>query len=271
MLSIIIGIGTVTATVSEFNVTPTEPVKGDVVHIEGSASPSEDVIVKITFGKTVSVESGEFVYRLYDVVIPSGPNRFTVTATNCEHLDVSVHKLIWITKGNDGSGGTATVSQSNVPAGTYDIRIKGQATDGASSSSLTIVAQSTLTADSSGKFSYEYDTSSVPPGVFTLDVGGVTKTLVLRQESEPSSNFIPAPEPQTEEEIIKNETSPETTSYTTSEDAGGESNNTDITESTQNNMSTDNTEMSGGAPGFEAILAIGALLSVLYLAGRRRN
>ncbi|MHC1625387.1 MAG: PGF-pre-PGF domain-containing protein [Methermicoccaceae archaeon] len=30
-------------------------------------------------------------------------------------------------------------------------------------------------------------------------------------------------------------------------------------------------EEEGGAPGFEAILAIGALLSVLYLAGRRRN
>ena len=167
------------ASVNTFDIHPSHPYQGDMVVIEGYADPNEDVPITVIFKLRVPVEGGKCEYYLYDVNIPTSNNRFTVSATNCEKLDVSVKILIWLTKSSEGSGGTATVSQSHVPPGTYDVRIKGDAVEGASYSDLTITAWTSLEADSSGYFTYSYNTKPIPPGTFELRVGGMTRTVTL--------------------------------------------------------------------------------------------
>lgn len=185
---LLIGLGSVSAKVIDFNIKPKNPVKGNVVTICGTASPDEDVKIDISFEKVVPVQNGEYVFSVNRIKIPNGKNRFSVTAYGCDNLKVSVKMFfIWVTLSSEASNGVATVSQSNVPPGTYDVVIHGKSRR--SSVKLRIMATSYVRADKNGKFSYSYDTSSIPPGEFVISVGGLTKTITLAEAtSHPSES-----------------------------------------------------------------------------------
>ena len=119
------------ADVSEVAVSPNSPEQGDVVTLSIKAQPGETVEVSVSFTKTVAVLDGRYEYRLDDALIPATPNKFSVRAQGVEKLFVSVRIIIWITKGATATNGVATVSQNNVPKGTHDIRIHGEAASGA--------------------------------------------------------------------------------------------------------------------------------------------
>ncbi|MDD3245410.1 MAG: hypothetical protein PHF18_00835 [Methanosarcina sp.] len=172
------------ASVSDWEYSPENPVIGDTLSIEGSASPEEELDVLVNFEKTVSVSEGKYEYILEDVEIPNGfDNNFNVEATGAKNLNVRVKMLIWMTKSADASGNTATVSQSSVPPGTYIIKIDGDAAEGASSVDLKITAIQGIKANSGGDFSYSYNTKAVPVGDFEINVGGITKTVTIESES----------------------------------------------------------------------------------------
>ena len=190
---LIVGTGLAKSEVVDFKIIPENPVKGDVVTIQGTASPNEDVRIDVSFEKVVTVQNGEYLFSVNGVKIPSGKNRFTVTAYGCDNLKVSVKIFfIWITLSSEANNGVATVSQSNVPSGTYDVTIHGKS--GQSTVRLKIVATGYIKADENGKFSYSYETSSIPPGQFTVVAGGMSKTVTL-YEVAPTPTYTPTSTP----------------------------------------------------------------------------
>jgi|Deesub1362A_J573_1020465.scaffolds.fasta_scaffold00033_199 hypothetical protein len=247
------------ASVNTFDIHPSHPYQGDTVVIEGYADPNEDVPITVMFRLRVPVEGGEFKYYLYDVNIPTSNNRFTVSATNCEKLDVSVKILIWLTKSSEGSGGTATVSQSNVPPGTYDIRIKGDAVEGASYSDLTITAWTSLKADSSGYFTYSYNTKPIPPGTFELRVGGMSRIITLE-----SVEALFGSEEQKKEEIVETNqtnTTVETTNLT-------ETNVNNTSQVAEGGKAESETENKKPTLPIEGILSVVAILMTYFVLRR---
>lgn len=189
-------IGTGIADAVTVNIKPENPVKGDVVTIYGTAGPNEEVRVDISFEKTVTVRDNRYIFSVDGVKIPEGKNKFTVMAYGCENLKVSVRlfNLIWVTLGSEASNGVATFSQSNVPAGTYNVVIHGKSNK--SSVRLKITATGYIKADEKGRFSYSYDTSSLPPGEFTVSVDGITKIVTLetsQSSGSGSSESYPTP------------------------------------------------------------------------------
>lgn len=175
------------AAVSSWEISPEEPILGDTLRIKGSASPEEEVEVQVTFEKDVQASGREYEYTLEDVKIPEGfNNRFTVQASEASNLNVRVKMLIWITKSSEASGDTATVTQSSVPPGTYQIKMDGDAKGETSTVNLKITAVQRIKADSDGDFSYSYNTKAVPPGDFEISVGGITKKVTLQQEKTPA-------------------------------------------------------------------------------------
>ena len=170
------------AAVSSWDLSPEKPVIGDTLRIKGSASPEEEIEVQVTFEKAAPVSGGKYEYILEGVKIPDGfKNRFTVQASGASDLNVRVKMLIWVTKSSEASGNTATVTQSSVPPGTYQIKMDGNAKGGASTVNLKITAVQQIEADSDGDFSYSYNTKAVPPGDFEISVGGVKKKVTIQQ------------------------------------------------------------------------------------------
>ncbi|MDM7917793.1 MAG: hypothetical protein QUS12_01330, partial [Methanosarcina sp.] len=216
LILILLTISPVAAAVSSWEISPEEPVLGDTLRIKGSASPEEEVEVQVTFEKRVQASGGTYEYTLEDVKIPEGfNNRFTVQASEANNLNVRVKMLIWITKSSEASGNIATVTQSSVPPGTYQIKIDGDSKEETSTVDLKITAVQQVKADSNGDFSYSYNTKAVPPGDFEVKVGGITKKITLYQEE--TSAFISGYSSQDNETITEqtpSETQEETENYT---------------------------------------------------------
>ena len=184
----LLSISPAVAAVSGWEFSPQEPVSGDILNIQGSASPEEDIDAFVTFEKTIFVSGEKFEYILEDVKIPEGMNnRFTVEATGAKNLNVRVKMVVWVTKSSEASGDTAIVSQSSVPSGTYRIKIDGGTGEGVSKVKLKITAFQGLKADSNGKFTYSYSTKSIPSGNFDIKVGGITKTVTIKSEENSGS------------------------------------------------------------------------------------
>ena len=179
----------------EVEISPEKPVKGDVVKVLVKANPNEELTVSVSFEKVLPVSEGRYEYRLSGVNIPSTPNSFTVRAVNVKNLYVSVKVLLlfWVTKGVEAKNGVAAISQGNVPAGTYDVVIYGDAAEGASKVTIQITASTRGVTDKNGHYEYSYDTRSIPPGKFTVRVGGVTRTVTL-YETKPSQPTQPPQE-----------------------------------------------------------------------------
>ncbi len=165
---------------TNITITPINPVRGDLMKIDVSASPNESIDVQLSFTKTLNVASGRFLLEMDGVQIPPPPNNFSVKATGVTNLSVAVVIIFPITKSASASGGVATVSQGGVPAGNYDLRISGDSEPGVSSVSLLVTASKTITMDASGHYTYSYPTGSLPSGTVTASVGNIVKTLELR-------------------------------------------------------------------------------------------
>ena len=196
------------AAVSSWDLSPEKPVLGDTLRIKGSASPEEEIEVQVTFEKEAPVSGGKYEYILEGVKIPEGfDNRFTVRASGASDLNVRVKMLIWVTKSSEASGGIATVTQSSVPPGTYQIKMDGDATGRTSTVNLRITAVQQIKADSNGDFSYSYNTKAVPPGDFEISVGGVKKTVTLigKTSASASGSSSQGIEPETIEETEETE------------------------------------------------------------------
>ncbi|NPA62799.1 MAG: hypothetical protein GXN95_04515 [Methanococci archaeon] len=187
--------------ISNIQITPDHPKIGDTVTITGKANPNEKINCNVSFEVDPPVFSTYYLYTMNDVKIPTMPNNFKVIAENVKNLYVSVKMGIWITKSAiANSNGIAIVSQSNVPIGTYDIKIGGQIKDLSKPVKLKIVASTAIKADESGNFKYSYKVDNIPAGtIVQLDIGGVKKEFSVGSD-------IPIPEPSNDTQSVNNKT-----------------------------------------------------------------
>ncbi len=282
------------ASVSDFEISPENPVKGDIIEIKGEASLSEPISITLSFKKDLNVVDGKYVWRLSSVKIPKGENRFTVTATNVKRLNVALKIITWITIYKDAENGTATVSHPNVPAGTRDAKISGRSDS--NKVNIKVEAEAFLNADATGHFEYTYDTSSIPAGEFEVTVGDITKKVELTPSSNGgdgggdggggSGSVAPETTPTPTVAIPENGTSNETTTPTpastttpqttpikteTGEKTPGPTPQNEINQSEPPQKTTKPSRIPGF--GFEAIgcIAIAALIMVIMKKSLRKN
>jgi methanogen extracellular protein (TIGR04279 family) len=216
---------------SNWELTPQNPAVGDVMKISGTGFEGDTAKVLVTFEKDVTVQDGEYEYTLEDVVIPSGfDNSFTVKAEAVDDLNVRAKMLLWLTKSAEAKDGTATVSQTHVPPGTYKIRIDGKATG--SEVKLKITAMQEIEVNSDGSLSYEYNTKSIPAGDFEVKVGDIEKQIEL----QPSEN-------------LDSETS--SSEQNLSEEQNNERLSLEVNSSEQNSSERESNEYPGDTPEVE--------------------
>jgi hypothetical protein len=180
----------------DWKISPSNPVVGDTLKIQGTASSGEKIKAEVSFEKEINVSDGRYEYLLEGVKVLKGDNnRFTVNASEVKNMHVGVKKLIWVNMRSTASEGFATISKANIPAWTYNkIIIDGDALSN-SPVYLEIKASQMLKADSNGNFEYSYDTSSMPEGKFRIKIGDTEKTVELKsiEQKEPIEGDSTAP------------------------------------------------------------------------------
>ncbi|UXM85411.1 hypothetical protein [Methanococcus aeolicus] len=173
------------AAVSDVQITPSNPKVGDTITITGMANPNEDINCQAWFEVNPIVSYPYYGYLMYGVDIPTPPNTFKVIGENVRDISVSVNMGAWITiDATANSNGVATVSKSNVPAGTYDMKIGGKIKNQSKPVKLKIIASTTIKADENGNFKYSYKTNNIPEGTTVyLSIGGVNKEIIIKGDT----------------------------------------------------------------------------------------
>jgi len=173
----------------DWKLTPTFPTVGDTIKIQGWADPDEELKAEVSFDVDVPVFEGRYSYVLEDIQIPDEfENKFTVRAEGVEDLQVGVNKFVWINLTAEAVDGNASISQEYVPPLSYLVVIEGNATEGNDSVNLNFTASQSLETNSKGKFKYRYDTTSIPPGFFKINIGGSEQIVELKAK-EPVAAF----------------------------------------------------------------------------------
>lgn len=176
--------------VSDIQITPSNPKVGDTITITGTANPNEAINCQAWFEVNPAISEPYYGYLMYNVDIPTTPNTFKVVGENVNDLTVNVKIGTWIPKGaTANSDGVAVVSQSNVPVGTYDIKIIGKIKDSSKPVKLKIIASTTIKADENGNFEYSYKANNIPEGTtIHLNIGGISRDVLIEAD-------IPTPPP----------------------------------------------------------------------------
>jgi hypothetical protein len=171
---------------SAFDLSPLNPEVGDKITITGTATPGEQLSFRSSFSMELPVSNGQYKYETR-VVIPQTPNKLAVTARYVKDMNLGVKMVIWITKRFEARSGIASISQSDVPPGKYDLKMFGNAADGASKVDVEVNAETAVLADSSGKYSLVIDTSGMPGGDYRIEGGGDSKVAYIGGTSSASS------------------------------------------------------------------------------------
>lgn len=161
-----------------FELTPANIKPGDEMVLTGIAKPGSELSFQSSFTMNLPVTAGKYEYEA-TVEIPQKPNRFTVAARNVQDFNAGVKFGIWITKSFKASGGTARISQGDVPPGRYNLKIFGTALPGSTEIPVTVEAETQVQADSAGKYNLAIDTSGIPAGDYRITGAGETKVIRL--------------------------------------------------------------------------------------------
>jgi hypothetical protein len=162
------------------------PEPGQKIMISGTTKPGEALKFESSFRMNLPVRDNGYEYET-TVQIPQKPNRLTVTARNVQDFNAGVKMIIWITKSFQVKDGTISLSQADVPPGSYSLKMFGKAIPGSSEVPVDIKAQTQVNADSDGKYSLIIDTTGIPAGEYHIRGAGDTKTIRL---GKGGSSFI---------------------------------------------------------------------------------
>ncbi|MPM09054.1 hypothetical protein SDC9_55370 [bioreactor metagenome] len=167
------------AKVINWEISPEISKNGDMLIINGLASPEEEVEVSISFEKTVPVYLKEFTYEFENIEIINFNNLFTVRAEGVENLEVKMKTILSKTENTWADNGIATISCSEISPGKYKVRVEGMAEDEASSVNLRITTVQKLKAGEDGKFRFIYKTESFPSEKLEVRVGDLEREILL--------------------------------------------------------------------------------------------
>lgn len=187
-----------------FEISPENPAPGQTVTLSGTAQPGEELSFQSSFTMNLPVAGGEYGYETA-VQVPQKPNRFTVSASNVQDFNAGVKFGIWITKSFQASGGTARISQADVPPGRYNLKMFGKALPGSTVVAVSVEAQTQVKADPDGKYELVIDTTGIPAGDYRIQGAGDAKTIHLGGGNAPLSPSIDSNELNTNENEAQSE------------------------------------------------------------------
>ncbi|HEY5123989.1 MAG TPA: hypothetical protein VIK14_09665 [Ignavibacteria bacterium] len=180
-----------------WKITPSDLHVGDKLTITGTTSPGADVPFSVSHDMKLPVNDERYKLELINLPVPEWNNNlFTVRAERVQNLYISdevtilgIHYSLHLdAKAN--KDGIATIVQRDLPFldklfYKNNIVIEGDALKGKSSVQLKVQVDETRTADSHGKFAFDYDTSALPSGTYVLKIGNQAKTIELKPKLQP--------------------------------------------------------------------------------------
>ena len=293
------------ASVTELNV-PSFVVQGDTLSIYGKVAPNEAVWLDSSFEISLPVSGTDrYSEEFRGINFIAGEKKISARAENIKNMQMMVSPFTATCNGETVKvttwagipvmeaplkivNGVVTLSFSfpmekfglkiDIPPGKKDIKISGDAVDGATSVNLKIAISIKCIADPNGNFKLDIDTDGVPEGEFLITARGIERTvqIVLTEPTPTSTQRSPAitstPTPvitPTISTIPMSSSSPEPSSSLKPSAVPTEKSSVSPTSTPTKKPSPSPTRRL--IPVFEALFAIAGLFTVAYLVLRLRR
>ncbi|MGC9443885.1 MAG: hypothetical protein ACP5E9_02980 [Candidatus Methanospirareceae archaeon] len=194
--SISIAVAVTTAGVTELTVSPEVVVQGEQLSISGIAAPDEEVWLHSSFELDIPVADGEYFREFSGIYFPPGNKSFSTTVRNIENIRLAFYIAFmdwWFDYPIDGpltaTDGLATITISFPPgvtldgltikniSGEQDVKVYGEAVDGATSVKLEFTMSIAVIADAEGQFALNLSTKGIPVGEYVISADGLQKTV----------------------------------------------------------------------------------------------
>ncbi|CAD6491523.1 MAG: hypothetical protein CHKLHMKO_00144 [Candidatus Argoarchaeum ethanivorans] len=192
LLILVPAIAITSAEVTGLN-TPQEVVQGKEASISGKASPNEAVWLSSSFVISLPVSDGKYSCDFTDIHFPAGEKTFLVTAENVKNIRASLSPVFWQTIEYPLSGPEKATANSiatlsiSFPAtmhgakidisGKKNVKVYGDAAEGATSVNLKSGMSIKVTADSNGDFLFNISTVGAPTGEFLVITDGIENII----------------------------------------------------------------------------------------------
>lgn len=322
------------AGVTELNVDREVLNPGDILTITGKASqPNEEVWLSSSFEILLPVDSDERYNKEFEGIdFPEGDKKVTFRAESIKNLRVEIPNAKFgatVMAVCDGETIKVTASTIGIEItireeplkivnsavafsfalpvstplgdinidGKKDVKISGDAADGADLVNLELETSIKRVADSNGDFSLEIDTKGIPEGEFIISADGIERIVYIGVPPSPTPTPTPSPSPTpsptpassnggdgTPETTPTPSPTPTSTSTPTATPAPtatpvaasptvtpASPAPATVTPSPSPTPSPSASPSQRWIPGFEAVFAIAGLLAVAYLVLRRKR
>lgn len=176
---------------------PLNVLQGEDVQLEINAAANQQLDLSINYQGDLAPSQGVYSISFKKMDLSSNQNSFEVKLRNVENLNLSIkYGPITYIKKIEAINGEATLCRNNIPEGSYDIKVWGNAQPETKLIHISFKVDLTVETDDQGEYFYRVNTDQVPPGTITIKAGGETKTVQLILESpstNPTKPFIPPP------------------------------------------------------------------------------
>ncbi len=152
---------------------------GENITITGNTKPDTRINMIVRFNVAVAVHDGRYSHDFRKVHIPEGPNEFKVQTRPVKNMTFTVKMLMPFRQHRDAEESVATYIDTNVPSGTFNINISGDAQENTETIQMDVKASQVIRADPEGNISYTYDTTPFRPGIVEIEIGNDKKEVEL--------------------------------------------------------------------------------------------
>jgi hypothetical protein len=158
--------------VKDVEITPHSPKPGEPVNIIFRGNCGERFPVELVYEQAVPAYNGSFTMQMNGIRVPWPRNSLAIDARYVSTMNVGAKFLLWINKKADVIDGVGSYRLTNVPEGSYNVKLNGTPAHGAREVKVKITAQSELWTDAAGKCSYVIQTAPQNTGNITVKCSG---------------------------------------------------------------------------------------------------
>jgi hypothetical protein len=170
--------------VKEVEITPPKPKPGDPIAIIVRDDRQQRVPIELNYEQTVPVRGDAFEMQMDKINVPWPKNRLTIEAMNIATLNVAAKFLLWINKRVDVVNGSGKYTLTDVPKGTYTVKLNGTTPRGTPNVTIKITAYSELPLDGTGCGVYTLQTTHENTGNIAVKCQDVEKHVEIKHHTD---------------------------------------------------------------------------------------
>jgi len=166
--------------VKEVEINPPAPRPGDPIAVTVRGDCGQLVPIELHYEQTIPVRGDAFTMEMHKINVPWHRNKLTIEAANVTTMNVAAKFLLWINKRIDVINGSGQYTLTNVPKGTYTVKVEGTTPRGTQNVTVKVESQSELQLAGEGCCVYTFQPHPEHAGNISVKCHDIEKRVDIK-------------------------------------------------------------------------------------------